>query len=179
MLKKSITYKNLDREEVTEDFYFHLDEAKVIEIEMLEKGGLSQAIQGMIDAEDGESIIKHFRTIIERAIGKREGKRFISNDLIRSEFFDTGAYGAFMMEMLTDQEKTADFIKAVVPHDMVEKARQMALQEQMDIKTNDLERPAPRIVTKDELVAMPPEEFATMAEKFSSGEAILVPEREE
>jgi hypothetical protein len=34
-------------------------------------------------------------------------------------------------------------------------------------------------VTKDELVAMPPEEFATMAEKFSSGEAILVPEREE
>ena len=33
MLKKSITYKNLNGQEVTEEFYFHLSKADFIEME--------------------------------------------------------------------------------------------------------------------------------------------------
>jgi len=40
MLKKSITYSDLDGNSVTDDFYFNLSKSELVEMELSEKDGL-------------------------------------------------------------------------------------------------------------------------------------------
>ena len=56
MVKKTITYKNYNGVEITEDFYFNLTEAEVMEMEMSTKGGLAEQLERIIAANDAPSI---------------------------------------------------------------------------------------------------------------------------
>jgi hypothetical protein len=94
MLKKTITYESFDGDEkYTEDFYFHLSKAELVEIEMSHKGGLSNSIQNIVDAEDGKTIMEEFKKIILMAYGKKsaDGKRFIKNEVYREDFIASNA----------------------------------------------------------------------------------------
>ena len=79
MLKKTITYKDFNEEEVTEDFFFHLSQAELVELEMSHEGGLVAAMQRIIETDDRAAIILEFKKIILLAYGKKslDGKRFI------------------------------------------------------------------------------------------------------
>ena len=61
MLKKNITYTDFNGMERSEDFYFNLTKAEVMEMEMSTVGGLSEMIQRIIAAQDTPSIIKVFK----------------------------------------------------------------------------------------------------------------------
>ena len=63
MLKKTITYEDFNGETVSEDFFFHLSKAELVELELSHQGGLSAALQRIVDAEDGKSIIANSRTL--------------------------------------------------------------------------------------------------------------------
>ena len=52
MVKKTITYKNYNGVEITEDFYFNLTEAEVMEMEMSTKGGLAEQLTRIIAAKN-------------------------------------------------------------------------------------------------------------------------------
>ncbi len=41
MLKKTITYEDFDGNQVTEDHFFHLSKADLVEMEVSQKGGMS------------------------------------------------------------------------------------------------------------------------------------------
>ena len=68
MLKKSITYKNFDDETVTEEFYFNMTKAELVELELSEQDGLADTLQAIIDAKDGAKIIEYFKKIILMAL---------------------------------------------------------------------------------------------------------------
>ena len=63
MLKKTITYKDYNDVERTEDFYFNLSKAEVVEMEMSTTGGLTEMIKNVIAAQDTPSIIRIFKEI--------------------------------------------------------------------------------------------------------------------
>jgi len=117
MLKKTITYKDLDGNDVTEDFYFHLSEAELVEMEVSEKDGLAETMQKIVDSKDGAQIIEHFKKIILRSYGQRgeDGRQFIKNDATRAYFSQIGAYSILFMELATDAEAGAKFISGVLP----------------------------------------------------------------
>ena len=50
MLKKTITYTDYNGNERTEDFYFNLTKAEVVEMEMSTSGGLTEMIDGRVAA---------------------------------------------------------------------------------------------------------------------------------
>ncbi len=79
MLKRTITYTNFNDEEVSEDFFFHLSKAELVELEMSHKGGLSEMLERIIADEDGKTIIEEFKNVIMKSYGKKspDGKRFI------------------------------------------------------------------------------------------------------
>lgn len=117
MLKKTITYKDFNDVERTEDFYFNLTAAEVTEMEMSTVGGLAEMIQRIVSAQDIPSIIKIFKDLILRAYGVKspDGKRFIKSDIISEEFSQTNAYSQLFMELASDAEKASEFVNAIVP----------------------------------------------------------------
>lgn len=117
MLKKTITYTDYNGNERTEDFYFNLTEAEIMEMEMSTAGGLAESIQRIAAAQDAPSIIKIFKDIVLKAYGVKsaDGKRFIKNSAIREEFEQTEAYSKLFMELATDEDAAAEFVNGIVP----------------------------------------------------------------
>jgi hypothetical protein len=170
VLKKTIEYEDFNGEKVKEDFFFHLSKAELIELEMSHKGGLSESLQRIIDAEDGKAIITEFKNIILTSYGKRSdsGKRFVKNQQLRDEFESTEAYSTLFVELLTDTDAAIEFINGVIPQDMAEEAAKLAA---VDLKVVEEDKPEPVVISKADFIAMSQEEVAELASRLASGEA--------
>lgn len=118
MLKKTITYMDYNGMERTEDFYFNLTEAEIMEMEMGTSGGFAEMIQRIVAAKDAPSIIKTFKDIIIKAYGQKspDGRRFIKSDALREEFEQTEAYSKLFMELATDDKAAAAFVNGIIPN---------------------------------------------------------------
>ena len=117
MLKKTITSVDFNGNERTEDFYFNLTKAEVMEMEMSTVGGLSEMIQKIVSAQDTPSIIKVFKDLILRSYGEKsaDGKRFIKTPEMAEAFSQTEAYSVLFMELATDAEAAAAFVNGIIP----------------------------------------------------------------
>lgn len=117
MLKKTMTYTDYNGIERTEDFYFNLTEAEVMEMEMSTSGGLAEMIQRIVAAQDAPAIIKVFKELVLKAYGEKspDGKRFVKSDEIAAGFSQTEAYSQLFMELATDADAAAKFVNAIVP----------------------------------------------------------------
>lgn len=117
MLKKTITYTDYNGTERTEDFYFNLTQAEVMEMEMSVNGGIAEMIQRVVAAKDGATIISIFKDVIKRSYGKKslDGRKFEKSEEIWSEFERTEAYSILFMELATNAEEAAKFIEGIIP----------------------------------------------------------------
>lgn len=120
MLKKTITYTDYNGTERTEDFYFNLTKAEVMEMEMSTSGGLAEMIQRIVAAQDAPAIIKVFKDLVLKAYGEKslDGKRFVKSDEIAEAFSQTEAYSILFMELATDADKASEFVNGIVPADI-------------------------------------------------------------
>lgn len=118
MLKKKITYTDYNGTERTEDFYFNLTKAEIMEMELGTSGGLAEMIQRIVDAQDAPSIIKVFKDLILKAYGEKspDGKRFIKSKEISESFSQTEAYSQLFMELATDSVAAAEFVNGIMPN---------------------------------------------------------------
>ena len=117
MLKKTITYTDYNGLERTEDFYFNLTKAELMEMEMSIEGGLAEMIQKVVAAKDGKAIIRIFKDLVLKAYGEKspDGKRFIKSEEISTAFSQTEAYSELYMELATDDKAAAAFVNGIVP----------------------------------------------------------------
>ena len=124
MLKKNIKYTDYNGVEREEDFFFNLSKAELMEMEMGTAGGLAEMIQQTIKTQDAPTIIKIFKDIILKAYGEKsaDGKRFIKvNDAgvpLANGFAQTEAYSQLFMELATNADAAANFIKGIIPGDI-------------------------------------------------------------
>lgn len=176
MLKKTITYEDFNGDTVSEDFFFHLSKAELVELELSHRGGLSEALKRIVVSEDGKSIIAEFKNIILGAYGKRsdDGRRFIKNQELRDEFESSEAYSVLFMEMVTDAESAAEFVNGVIPKNLAEDAAKLvAKTETPEPAADQLQLavvPEPKIITKAEATAMSAEELADLGPRIIAGE---------
>ena len=120
MLKKTITYKDFDDTERTEDFYFNLTKAEVLEMEMGTTGGLAKMLEKIVREQDNKRIVETFKEIVLKAYGEKspDGKRFIKSPALSEEFAQTGAYSDLFMELATNAEAASAFINGIIPHQL-------------------------------------------------------------
>lgn len=121
MLKKTITYFDYNDVERTEDFYFNLSKAEIMEMEMGTTGGLAEMINKIVQTQDAPAIIKVFKDLILKAYGERsaDGKRFEKkNGVLAEAFAETEAYSQLFMELATDADAAARFVNGIIPKDM-------------------------------------------------------------
>lgn len=117
MLKKNIKYVDYDGNERTEDFYFNLNKAEVIELQLGTVGGLTKTLEKIVQEKDASRIIEYFRTLILKAYGEKsaDGRRFIKSQELRDAFEQTEAYSELFMELASDAKMAAEFINGVLP----------------------------------------------------------------
>lgn len=121
MKKETMTYTDYNGVERTEDFYFNLSKAELMEMEMSTTGGLAEMIQRIVAAQDAPSIMKVFKDLILTAYGEKsaDGKRFIKiapdGHRLADDFAQTEAYSQLFMKLATDPDEATAFINAIVP----------------------------------------------------------------
>ena len=120
MIKKTISYTDYNGNERTEDYWFNLSKAEVMEMEMSTTGGLAERIQKIVSAQDAPSIIKIFKELVLKAYGEKsaDGKRFIKSEELSTAFSQTEAYSILFMELATDADAAADFVNGIIPQNV-------------------------------------------------------------
>jgi hypothetical protein len=183
VVKKTVTYMNPFTEEmVTEDHYFHISKADLVEMEVEahkeaytdkdgnELTGMQAHLQRMIDAEDARAVLKEFKAIIARSYGKKEGDRFIKNPTILAEFEGSEAYSELIFELLTNSDELAKFVNSVVPGNLEEIAKEVAARAEAEAARQNGSTPplaavpevavdGARLLTAEEVAAMDGEEL--------------------
>ena len=125
MLKKTITYVDYNGIERTEDHYFNLNKAEIMELELSTTGGLAEMIKKIVAAQDAPAIIKVFKDLILKAYGEKsaDGKRFIKSPELSIAFSQTEAYSQLFMELATNADEAAKFINGIVPAEAKQAAK--------------------------------------------------------
>lgn len=136
MIKKSVTYTDYNDIERTEDHYFNLTKAEVMEMELGTTGGMAEMIQRIVAAQDTPAIVKIFKDLVLKAYGQKspDGKYFMKEDEngrpLSNMFKQSEAYSIIYMELATDADKAAEFVNGIMPKDI-----QKALAEQNAVDT--------------------------------------------
>ena len=117
MIKKTLTYTDYDGVERTEDYYFNLTEAELVEMELSIDGGMQKKIEKIMNSKDMKQIIEVFKDLILRSYGEKsdDGKRFIKNKEITEAFTQTEAYSMLFMRLATDEKEASDFVNGILP----------------------------------------------------------------
>lgn len=167
MLKKSITYRNpFTDEEVTEDHYFHLSQADLVELQVQYKAGWIETMQRYIAEDDKAQLLEAMKNVILKAYGKKsiDGRSFIKNEAVREQFLGTEAYSALFMELMTDTDQIIEFFNGIVPSGVGDpKVRSLSsVPDEM-----------PRLVSLADLESMSAEELAQVTSDISTGKVVL------
>lgn len=130
MLKKTITYTDYDGNERTEDFYFNLSKAELTEMELTTEGGLQTVLKNIVEARDIPRITAMFKKLLLMSYGQKsaDGKRFIKSQQLSEEFAQTEAYSNLFIELLSDEDAAAAFVKGIVPADLAKEVNQENLR---------------------------------------------------
>ena len=117
MFKKTITYTDYNGTERTEDFYFNLTKAELMEMELSIPGGMKGMLEKIISAQDTGKIIETFKKILLKSYGEKseDGKRFIKSPELSKAFSETEAYSVLFVELAQDATKASEFINGIIP----------------------------------------------------------------
>lgn len=124
MLSKDIKYTDYNGVEREEKFLFNLSKAELMEMELGTSGGLAEMIKNIVAAQDTPSIIKIFKELVLKAYGEKspDGKRFIKVDEkgnpLSVAFSQTEAYSNLFMELATNADAAAKFVRGIIPSDI-------------------------------------------------------------
>lgn len=117
MIKETITYEDFNGTERTEDFYFNLSKAELIEMELSTDGGFSNYINKITAAKDTKTLIMLFKKIILSSYGEKslDGKRFIKSEEISKAFQETEAFSILFHKLAVDDGAAANFVNGLIP----------------------------------------------------------------
>lgn len=185
MIKKTITFKDLDGNDLTDDFYFNLTESELVEMEITaSQRGFSEYLTAITRTNNVGKIFSEFKNIILKSYGERsdDNKRFIKSPALSEAFTQTDAYNVMFMEMIEGENLLAEFINGLVPAALVDRVSRMTpeqkagveaiqAQNEVDLSKVDAEPwiTENRDPTKEELRGMTPDQMRTaFARKLSS-----------
>lgn len=123
MIKKTVTYKNFNDVEVTEDCYFNYTEAQLADLEMSVGGGLSATLKSIAAANNETELYKFFRQLILGAYGIKspDGRKFMKSKEISEDFEQTAAYNTIFMELVQNTDAAVEFVNQLIPESLKEK----------------------------------------------------------
>ena len=125
MYKKTMETVDFGGTKRTEDYYFNLTAAELMEMQLSTEGGFKEMIEKIVNSQDTVEATKVFKTAICKSYGvlSPDGRKFIKNEAVLNDFLATQAYSDLYMELLTDANAATEFFDHVIPQDLEEKLK--------------------------------------------------------
>ena len=104
MLKKTMTTVDFGGTERTEDYYFNLTRAEIMEMELNTEGGFVQMINRITAAQSQLELAKLFKQILCKSYGvlSPDGRKFVKNEAVLADFMATQAYSALYYKLASN-----------------------------------------------------------------------------
>lgn len=117
MIKWPITYKDYNGEEHTEDFYFNLNKAEVMQLDLTYNGAFVDYLKSIVERRDGKEMARIYRELILDSYGEKssDGRRFVKSEELKSAFEQSEAYVELYMQLATEDGAAAKFMEGVLP----------------------------------------------------------------
>lgn len=135
MYRKNITYTDFNGVERSEDFYFNLTEAEVVEWMTTNSDyTLDKVLEDLTKKRDIKSLLESVKDLIYRAYGEisLDGRRFVKNPEVKANFMETNAYSQLFLEIATDAKAAAEFFNNTLPKDLAEKVDQITKKQALN-----------------------------------------------
>lgn len=115
MLKKKISFTDLDGNSVSEDWYFNLNHMEAIKIDGKAGGDITGYAQKKLDEGDYMGLISLLEEMILTAVGKRseDGRSLIKSEEVRKDFSNSLAYAALFEDLFSTPGAMEEFGTAV------------------------------------------------------------------
>ena len=125
MLKKTMTTVDFGGTERTEDYYFNLTKAEIMEMQLCTDGGFVETVKKIVEAKNQLELTHLFKKIICASYGvlSPDGRKFVNNQQVLDDFMATQAYSDLYIELLSGDGKAAeDFVNGILPKDLTNEA---------------------------------------------------------
>lgn len=134
MLKKTIKYVDFNGVERKEDFYFHLSTPELTRLEAKYNGDVFKHAMETVQNEDFMEMVNVLEDLILSSVGEKstDGKKFMKNEEIRSNFEHSPAYAVMFEEIFTDPEKSEGFGRGIVTPISPNEEKQRQIKELRD-----------------------------------------------
>jgi hypothetical protein len=149
MLKKTVEYTDFNDQRASEEVYFNINEAEILD--NLDLATELESLQTMLMGPEHEltpAEIKRIVDLVKRfarlAYGVRseDGKKFRKGDQIWQDFTDGAVYPEFLMSLFRDPNRAFEFLVAVMPKDLQATARAEVERQGIDMSSLDSDAPA-------------------------------------
>ncbi len=121
MIKKTMTTVDFGGTERTEDYYFNLTKAEIMEMQLCTDGGFVETVKKIVEAKNQLELTRLFKKIICASYGvlSPDGRKFVKNQQVLDDFMATQAYSDLYIELLSGDGKAAeDFVNGILPKDL-------------------------------------------------------------
>lgn len=140
MFTRTITYRKLNGDQVTKDFYFNLSVDEAIEEELeYGKEGLEGHLKKVLEANDGKELYRIFKRLILKSYGERheDGERFVKSDELSEAFTQTDAFSVFIMDLTVDTKLATDFFNGIIPTEAIRRIEEVREKEGLPSARSD------------------------------------------
>lgn len=121
MFCKKITYTDYNDIQHTEEFYFNLNRAEILNMLTTESDAtLDQVFNYFRQTRNSKALLKMVEDLIKSSYGVKsaDGKRFVKTPEITEAFVQSEAYSELLFELLNDADATAKFFIGIVPKNL-------------------------------------------------------------
>lgn len=121
MYCKKITYIDYNDVQHTEEFYFNLNRAEILNMLTTESDAtLDQVFEYFRQTRNSKALLKMVEDLIKSSYGVKspDGKRFVKSPEITEAFVQSEAYSELLFELLNDSDATAKFFIGIVPRNL-------------------------------------------------------------
>lgn len=130
MIKQTRTYVDYNGNERTEDLYFNLNKAELIEMQYTTPGGFAETLDKIVKTNDQSKLVMIMKDILLKSVGKKseDGRFFKKSEEISKEFSESPVFADMFIELATDADKASKFIEGILPDDFSELENNPALE---------------------------------------------------
>lgn len=141
-ISEMITYKDLDGQTVTKEWWFSLDRAEIAEMKIRHdgtgKGSLEDYLDRIVKEQDNNKLLDNFQAILRKAVAVRVDNYLKKSPEVLHEFTGGGAYSAMFMRMLADASYAARLVNGIIPEDMAEEVAKKNAEKEKDYTDAEL-----------------------------------------
>lgn len=126
MYIKKIKFKDFNDNEREQDFYFNLRKDELAKLSAKYGQDFENKVRTMAMNSDKYGLYKLFEDLIKCSYGSKseDGLHFRKSDEIWNDFYDSPAYEALFVEIMSDTDAAISFFKGIMPKDIAEKVEE-------------------------------------------------------